>query len=70
MQVGHSAVPLNNRDGIAIDHFHAAIAEAAVVIDRERRMIGHLVVEIEPAEPPISELQLHFLAQPPFKAVP
>jgi len=26
----------------------------AMAIDRERRMIGNLVIEIEPAEPPIS----------------
>ena len=29
-----------------------AVAEPAVTIDRERRVIGHLVVEVEPAEPP------------------
>jgi hypothetical protein len=30
-----------------------ALTEAAVTIDRERRMIGHPVVEIEPTEPAI-----------------
>src|SRR5262245_30071021 len=39
------------------------VAEAAMTIDRERRVIGHLVVEIQAAEPPISEVKLDFLAQ-------
>jgi hypothetical protein len=33
-----------------------AIAEAAVTIDRERRMIGHLIIETEAAEPTICEV--------------
>ena len=47
---------------------HVAVAEAAVTIDRKRRMVGHLVVEIEPAEPSIGQVQLDFLAQPPLEA--
>src|SRR5260370_3434115 len=31
-------------------------------------MIGNLVIEIEPAEPPISQVQLNLLAQPPLEA--
>jgi hypothetical protein len=31
-------------------------------------VIGHLVVEIEPAEPSIGQVQLDFLAQLPLKA--
>jgi hypothetical protein len=31
-----------------------AVALTLRFIDRERRMIGNLVIEIEPAEPPIS----------------
>ena len=45
-----------------------AVAEAAMAIDRERRVVGHLVVEIEPAEPPIGQMQFDFLAQPPLEA--
>jgi hypothetical protein len=33
-----------------------AVAEAAVAIDRERRVVRYLVVEIEPTEPPISKV--------------
>jgi hypothetical protein len=36
-----------------------AVAKPAMAIDRESRMIGNLVIEIEPAEPPI---------QPPLEA--
>src|SRR5665213_1789106 len=45
-----------------------AIAEAPMAIDRERRMIGHRIVEIEPAEPSVGQMQLDLLAQPPLKA--
>ena len=31
-------------------------------------MIGHDVIEVEPAEPSIGQVQLDFLAQPPLKA--
>src|ERR1700676_1526538 len=44
-----------------------AIAEPAVTIDRERRVIGHIVVEVEPAEPPVGQMQFDFLAQLPLK---
>ena len=44
-----------------------AIAEPAVTIDRERRVIGHIVVEVEPAEPSVGQMQLDFLAQLPLK---
>jgi len=47
---------------------NVAVAEAAVTIDRERRMIGDRVVEIEPAEPSVGQMQLNLLAQPPLKA--
>src|SRR5262249_12113250 len=45
-----------------------AVTEAAVAINRERRVIRHLVIEIEPAEPPICEMQREFLAQLPLEA--
>jgi hypothetical protein len=44
-----------------------ALAKAAVPIDRERRMVGHLVVEIETTEPAIGKVKLHFLAQPALR---
>ena len=31
-------------------------------------MVGHSVAQIEPAEPAISEVEMHFLAQAPFRA--
>ena len=34
-----------------------------MAIDREGRVIGYRVVEIEPAEPAIGQMQLDFLAQ-------
>jgi len=41
-----------------------ALPEAAQPIHRERRMVRNLVVEIELAEPAVSKVQRHFLAQP------
>jgi hypothetical protein len=38
--------------------------EAAEPIHRERRMVRNLIVEIEVAEPAVSKVQRHFLAQP------
>ena len=31
-------------------------------------MVGHPVGQIEPAEPAIGEIEMHLLAQPPFRA--
>src|SRR5664280_240784 len=45
-----------------------AVTEAAVTIDRERRVIRYPVVEIEPAEPSVGEVQLDLLTQPPLGA--
>src|SRR5262245_55683040 len=45
-----------------------AIAEPAVAINRERRMIGNLVIELEAAEPTITEMKFDLLAQLPIKA--
>jgi hypothetical protein len=33
-----------------------------MAIDRERRVIGHLVVKVEPAEPTVGKMQLDLLA--------
>src|SRR4029077_11010144 len=38
-----------------------ALPEAAMAIDRERRVIGNAVVEIEPAEPAIGKVKLDIL---------
>src|SRR5262249_47368786 len=43
------------------------LAEAAMPIDRERRMVRHFVVEIEATEPAIGKVKLHFLAQPALR---
>jgi hypothetical protein len=45
-----------------------AVAEPAVAIDRESRVVGNLVVKIEAAEPAIGEVQLDLLAQLPLEA--
>src|SRR5438132_8744935 len=45
-----------------------AVAETAVAIHRECRVIRHRVVKIEPTEPPIRHVHLDFLAQPPLEA--
>ena len=44
------------------------VAETAVAIHRECRVIRHRVVKIEPTEPPIRHVPLDFLAQPPLEA--
>ena len=45
-----------------------AVAEAAVAIDRERRVVRHFVIKMEAAKPAISEMQLDLLAKPPLEA--
>jgi hypothetical protein len=47
---------------------NVAVTEAAVAIDRERRVIRHFVIKTEAAKPAISKMQLDFLAQPSLKA--
>src|SRR5262245_49715939 len=39
------------------------LAEAAMPIDRECRVIGNPVVEVEPTEPAIGKMQLDFLTE-------
>ena len=41
-----------------------ALPETAKPIHREGRMVRNLIVEIELAEPAVSKVQRHFLAQP------
>ena len=45
-----------------------SLAEPAVAIGRERRVVRDLVVKIEAAEPAIGEMQFDLLAKPPLKA--
>src|SRR5262244_2462830 len=44
-----------------------ALAKTAVPIDRERRMVGHLVVKLEATKPAIGKVKLHLLAQPALR---
>src|SRR5579859_2431857 len=41
-----------------------ALTKAAKPIHRKGRMVWHLVVKVELAEPTVSQMQRHFLAQP------
>jgi hypothetical protein len=45
-----------------------AVTEPTVPIDRECRMIRHLVVEIEAAKPPVRKVRFELFAQPPLEA--
>ena len=44
------------------------IAEAAMTVLREGRVIRHVALQTEPAEPPIGQVQMHFLAEPALRA--
>src|SRR5213596_3657556 len=45
-----------------------ALAEASVPVLGEGRMVRHVAVEAEPAEPAVSEVEVNLLAQPPLRA--
>src|SRR5262245_34534437 len=45
-----------------------AVAEPAMPIDRECRVVRYGVVQIEAAKPAVSEMQFDLLAQPPLEA--
>ena len=45
-----------------------ALAEAAMPVLREGGMIGDITVEPEPAEPPVSQIEVDFLAETSFGA--
>src|SRR5215470_8323609 len=73
--IGCEAFTLNQTRVHARPHYrlkrlteNITVAKAAVAIDRERRMIGSLGVQIEAAEPTIGEMQFDFLAELPLKA--
>ena len=41
-----------------------AVAEAAMAVFRDGRMVGHIPVEPQSAEPAIGKVQMHLVAQP------
>jgi hypothetical protein len=45
-----------------------ALAETAVPVLREGRVIRHRAIESKPAKPPAGEVQANLLAQPPPRA--
>ena len=45
-----------------------AVAEATVPVLREGGVVGHGPLQPETAEPPVGEVQVHLLAQPPLRA--
>ena len=45
-----------------------AVAEAAMPVLREGRVVRHVTVEAETAEPPIRQIEVHLLAEPPLRA--
>src|SRR5690242_10870521 len=57
-----ASIHAGSDDGLEHMPQDVAIAEAAVAIDRERRVIRHLVIEVQTTEPSISEVHLDFLA--------
>ncbi len=44
------------------------VAEAAMPVLRESRVIGHLAIEAQPAKPAVGQVQVDLLAQPPLRA--
>jgi hypothetical protein len=64
-QAGIHAGPHHSLEHLAQD---VAVTEAAMAIDRERRVIGHLVVEIEATKPAVRKVKVDLLAQPPLRA--
>ena len=45
-----------------------ALTKAAVAVLREGRVVGHRAIEPELAEPPVRQVEVHLLAQPPLRA--
>ena len=64
-QTGCHAAADNLLEDLAQD---IALAKTTVPVHREGRMVGNRVLEPEPAEPPVSHVEFHFLAQPAFRA--
>src|SRR5208283_1471391 len=49
---------------------YVTLPESAMSILREAGVVGHLVLEPEPAEPAIGQVQMHFLAQTSLRTDP
>jgi hypothetical protein len=43
-----------------------AIAEAAVSVFGEGRVVGHVAIEPQPAKPAIAQIEMNLVAQPPL----
>ena len=59
------ARPHNRLEHLAQD---VTVAKAAVTIDRERRVIRNLGLEVEATKPAIGKVELDLFAQPPLRA--
>ena len=55
-------------DGLEQAAKEITVAEAAVAVLREGRMVGDRVRQVEPAKPAIGEVEMNLLAQPPLRA--
>ena len=64
-QASIHARPHHSLEDLAQD---VAVTEATMAIDRERRVIWNLVVEIEAAKPWVRKVKFELFAQPPLKA--
>ena len=49
---------------------HIALAKAAVAVLGESRVVGHLAVQPEPAEPTVGQVEVDLFAEPPLRADP
>jgi len=45
-----------------------AVPEPAVPVLGESGMVRHLAFKPQPAKPPVGQIEMHFLTQPPFRA--
>ena len=59
---------LHARRHHALEHQpkRGALTEAAMAVDRERRMVRHCFFEAKPAEPPVGEIEPDLVAQSPL----
>ena len=57
--------PINDRLKKLAEHI--AVAEPAVPVLREARVIGYRILEAESAKPAIGQVEMHFLTQPTLR---
>ena len=62
--LGHAA-PYHHLEDMAQK---IAVAEAAVPVLREGRVVWNFALQAKPAKPPVGQVQVEFLAQPAFRA--